>query len=69
MQTTIQPILDLALKLTEAERLEIACQLLDSVPADRVETALDDPRFIEELNRRFADDLRDVPLEQSVRRR
>lgn len=64
MQTTIQPILDLALKLTEAERLEIACQLLDSVPADREEMALDDPQFVEELDRRFADEERDISLEE-----
>jgi hypothetical protein len=55
-KSKIQPILDLAMGLSEADRLEIASRLLESVPDDLEAMPLDDPRMIAELDRRFADD-------------
>ncbi len=55
MQTTSEAIFQAALKLPENERLALAAQLLDTMPQDDPSIALDDPSFVEELDRRFAD--------------
>jgi hypothetical protein len=59
MQITPDAILQAALTLSENERLDIAAQLLDSVPPGI--TSADDPEFIAELDRRFNDGSPTIP--------
>lgn len=55
MLDTSQVILDAAMQLPEEERLEVVSRLLESLPDDVDVWSTDDPDFIHELDRRFAD--------------
>ena len=55
MLSTSQVILDAAMQLPEEERLEVVSRLLESLPDDVDVWSGDDPDFINELDRRFAD--------------
>lgn len=48
-------ILDAALKLSEADRLEIVTRLLETLPQDLPGLSMDDPDFLAELDRRAND--------------
>ena len=55
MHASIQSILDTALQLPESDRLEIAQELLDSLPDQDEGIAIDDPGFLQEMERRAQD--------------
>ena len=59
MQLTPESILEAALKLPENERLDLAARLLDTVPPEIM--SVDDPEFIDELDRRFNDGSPTIP--------
>lgn len=60
MSTTLQSIYDAALQLSEAERLELADRLFDSVPeAEPID--VDDPNFIAEMERRAKEPVSGIP--------
>lgn len=59
MQLTPDSILQAALSLPESERLDLAAQLLDTVPPGAL--SMDDPDFIAELDRRFNDGSPTIP--------
>jgi hypothetical protein len=61
MPMTTKAIVDAALQLTEPERAEIVSQLLDTLSETSENIATDDPGFIEEMERRFADPSGAVP--------
>jgi putative addiction module component (TIGR02574 family) len=48
-------LFEAALKLPEDERLSLVSRILDSMPADDLTIAFDDPQLVDELERRFAD--------------
>jgi hypothetical protein len=64
MSDAIRPILEQAMTLSDADRLEIAHLLLDSLPEVDVDKSFDDPAFLAELDRRLEDDSNDVDIEQ-----
>ena len=66
MQPTSEMILEAALKLPESDRLTIVSRLLETMPAEDSSASLDDPAFIEELDRRFADREGSVPWPESL---
>ncbi len=51
-----QELLNAAMQLPEKERLELAAQLLKSVPGDLADTPINDDEFYEELRRRSQDE-------------
>jgi hypothetical protein len=55
MSVSRDEILDAALKLTEADRLLLVSQLMDTLPDDLPGLPDDDPTFLEELERRAKD--------------
>jgi hypothetical protein len=55
MQATRDEVLKAALQLSEADRLAIANELLDTLPEDLPGLSDDDPDFAEELERRSGD--------------
>jgi hypothetical protein len=55
-------VLKAALRLPANERLILATQLLESVPADDGCWSVDDPGFLDELDRRSNDGSTPVPL-------
>jgi hypothetical protein len=59
MQLTPESILEAALKLPENERLDLAARLLDTVPPEIL--SIDDPDFIDEMDRRFNDGSPTIP--------
>ena len=59
MQLTPESILEAALKLPENERLDLAARLLDTVPPEIL--SVDDPDFIDEMDRRFNDGSPTIP--------
>ena len=61
MEANVQSVLDAALQLPVIDRLEIASQLLDTVAPDDEAIQLDDPLFVVELDRRFADREESIP--------
>jgi hypothetical protein len=61
MHTTIQAVLDTALQLSESDRMEIAHRLLDSLPDDYEGIAIDDPGFLEEMERRAKEPVSGIP--------
>ena len=61
MQSDPDTILSAALSLPENERLTLVSRLLDSLPPEDLTVSLDDPRLVEELDRRFADNSGAVP--------
>jgi putative addiction module component (TIGR02574 family) len=48
-------LLEAAMQLSEAERLLLASQIMDTLPAEDVTCSIDDPDLLAELDRRFAD--------------
>ncbi len=62
MRNTRNGILEMALSLPEADRLEIALCLMDSVPEDPPGLSFDDPGLIEELDRRCREDSESIPI-------
>lgn len=64
MQATSQAILEAAIQLPEGERAEIVSRLLATLPDDVDVWSADDPDFVEELDRRFADPSGSVPWSQ-----
>ena len=69
MQYTRNEILEMALSLSEADRLEIAWCLMDSVPEDPPGLSFDDPGLIEELDRRCREDTESIPASEIWSRR
>ena len=59
MQLTPESIYEAALTLPDAERLELATRLMDTVPPEIM--SIDDPEFIAELDRRFNDGSPTIP--------
>jgi hypothetical protein len=59
MQFTPDSILQAALSLPESDRLDLAIQLLDTVPPGAL--SADDPNLIAELDRRFNDGSPTIP--------
>ncbi|MBI1904467.1 MAG: hypothetical protein HYS13_25505 [Planctomycetia bacterium] len=59
-----QKLLKAALLLPETERLILATQLLESIPADDGCWSVEDPGFLEELDRRSSDGSTAVPLSE-----
>ena len=55
MSATRDEILEAALQLPEVDRIIIADRLLQTLPDDLPATALDDPDFLDELDRRSSD--------------
>lgn len=55
MQGTSKAVLDAAMQLPEEERMEVVSRLLETLPHDVDVWSSDDPDFINELDRRFAD--------------
>ena len=64
MSATRDEILTAALALSESDRLAIVNRLLQTLPADVPDVAVDDPDFAEELERRSGDWDGAVPWEQ-----
>jgi hypothetical protein len=54
-------LLEVALLLPDAERAAIAFQLIETLPPPSGQIALNDPDFLEELDRRFADPRGAIP--------
>jgi hypothetical protein len=55
MHASRDEVLDAALKLSESDRLLIATRLMDTLSDDLPGLSVDDPGFIDELERRAAD--------------
>jgi hypothetical protein len=55
METSTEAIVAAALKLPESARAEIVMQLLETLTEGSESVSIDDPDFIEEMERRFAD--------------
>ena len=56
MQPTADTIFEAAVKLPEGERMELVSRLMDTLPDAPNLLCVDDANFIEELDRRAADD-------------
>lgn len=61
MQLTPDSLFEVALNLSEGERLELAYRLLDTLPPEPELRSLDDLNLLEELERRVADDAGSLP--------
>ncbi len=59
-----EKILEMALELSEADRLEIVNRLMDMLPDDMPGLAMDDPDLIEELDRRCREDTESIPISE-----
>lgn len=59
-----EQVLEAALQLPEDERLQLAGELMSSVPPDAEVWCIDDPGFLEELDRRSHDGTPSVPWSQ-----
>lgn len=55
MNISREQVLEAALQLPEGERLQLASELLGSVPVDAQAWSMDDPEFLDELDRRSQD--------------
>ncbi len=64
METSLEKIFELALKLPENERFELSARLLDTLPQENSTISLDNDSLVEELERRFADDEGSVSWEE-----
>ncbi len=60
MSTTREEVLKSAMELSEADRFQIATELIDSVAEEWPGWSVDDPDLIAELERRARDGLRCV---------
>jgi len=58
---TFDVICEAALKLPENERLALISRLEDTLPPEDVTMSVDDPRLLEELDRRFNDGSELIP--------
>lgn len=61
-------VLEMALLLSEADRLEIATRLLDTVGDDLPGLAMDDPDLIAELDRRRLEETESIPASEIWKR-
>ncbi len=64
MPTTRDEILEAALQLSEADRLVIASEFLETLPKDLPGLAMADPGLMAELERRSGDLEGSIPWEQ-----
>lgn len=64
MPITRDEILEAALQLPESDRLDIADRLLETVPEQMLDVPLDDPAFLDELDRRARDGSVGIPWSQ-----
>lgn len=64
MSADRESVLKAALQLEEGERLLLATELMDSVADQLPGWSLDDPAFLEELDRRSTDGTKGVPWDQ-----
>ena len=68
MIASVAEILDAALKLPESERLLVASRLMDTLPADLAGLSVDDPKFLDELERRAVNPEPGVPVSKLWKR-
>jgi putative addiction module component (TIGR02574 family) len=61
MQLNADSIFEAAVKLPEGERMELVSRLMDTLPDAPNLLSVDDPNFLEELDRRAADDSGSIP--------
>jgi hypothetical protein len=61
MQFNADSIFEVAVKLPEGERMELVSRLMDTLPDPPNLLCVDDPNFIEELDRRAVDDKGSIP--------
>jgi hypothetical protein len=61
METNTQAIVAAALKLPESDRADIVMQLLETLTEGSEGISIDDPDFMEEMERRFADPAGAIP--------
>ena len=61
MNISREQVREAALQLPEEERLQLAGELMGSVPSDAEVWCVDDPGFLEELDRRSHDGTPSVP--------
>ena len=64
MNISREQVLQAALQLPDEERLQLAGDLLCSVPPGAEVWSIDDPEFLEELDRRCQDGTPSVPWSQ-----
>jgi hypothetical protein len=64
MSTRAETLFDAALELSEADRLSLAAELIESVPQPPELSDFDDPAFLEEVRRRVAENDPGIPWEQ-----
>lgn len=64
MNETLRSFVDQALKLSEADRFELAHLLLDTLAEEDTDQSIEDPEFIAELDRRFNDKSKLISLEE-----
>lgn len=63
MSATREEVLKSAMALSEADRLLLATELMDTVPDDLPGWSIDDPEFQNELDRRANDGSQGIPWE------
>ena len=68
MSISHEELLKSALSLPEADRLLLATELLDSVDSSTTRLSVDDPAFLQELERRANDPSPGIPWEDVKRR-
>jgi len=68
MDITSAEILKTALALPEQERILLATELIDSVAGKPPGLSVDDPGFLEELERRATDGSTPIPWDEVKRR-
>lgn len=61
MPVTRDDVLKAALELSDADRLLLASELLETLPEDLPGWSLDDPGFLNELDRRAQDGTASIP--------
>jgi putative addiction module component (TIGR02574 family) len=61
MQFNADSIFEAAVKLPEGERMELVSRLMDTLPDSPNLLHIDDPNFLEELDRRAADGSGSIP--------
>jgi hypothetical protein len=64
MQESFDTVFAAAMALPEGERLDLAVRLLDSMPEPPVVFSEDAPNFLEELERRAADETDAIPWQK-----
>jgi len=68
MSISHEEILKSALLLPEADRMLLAKELLDSFDDSKISFSVDDPAFLQELERRANDPSPGIPWEEVKRR-